>query len=118
MENFTEPVMASGAKRAMDPYWVLPGICSLLDEDVKLHMIAVEDIAWFAADVFAHPEEFIGRHIEVASDSLMPAEMRAVLRKVTGKRVPPAFKFLTRLLVRLTRAVPDPPLREDPVTAP
>jgi uncharacterized protein YbjT (DUF2867 family) len=102
MENFTEPVMAGGEKRAMDPYWVLPMLCAMLDEGVKLHMIAVEDIAWFAADVFAHPDEFIGKHIELASDSLTPAEIRAVFRKVTGKRALPAIKSLTRVLVRLT----------------
>ncbi len=102
MENFTEPTMADGEKRAMDPYWVLPMICALIDEDVKFHMITVEDIAWFAADVFAHPEELIGRHIDIAGDSLTPAEMRAVFRKVTGKRALPAFKFPTRLLLRLT----------------
>jgi uncharacterized protein YbjT (DUF2867 family) len=102
MENLTEPVMVGGVKKAMDPYWVLPMICAALDEDVKLHMIAVEDIAWFAADVFAHPEEFIGRHIDIAGDSLTPAEMRAVFREVTGKRVLPTFKFMTRLLLRLT----------------
>lgn len=104
MENFTDPVMVGGEKRAMDPYWVLPMICGLLDEDVSFHMITVEDIAWWAAEVFAKPEEFIGKHIDIASDSLTPAQMREVFRKVTGKRVLPAFKFSTRLFLRLTNA--------------
>lgn len=101
MENFTEPVMLGGAKKAMDPYWVLPMICGLLDAGTRFHMITVEDIAWFAADIFAHPEQYIGKHVDVASDSLTPAEMKAVFRKVTGKRVLPAPAFSTRLLLRL-----------------
>ena len=46
MENFTQPVMTSGAKKAMDPYWILPTILGLLDRDVRFHMISVADIAW------------------------------------------------------------------------
>lgn len=102
MENFTEPVMLGGEKKAMSPYWILPMITGLLNEDTRFHMITVEDIAWFAADVFDHPQQFIGKHLDVASDSLTPAEMRAVFRKVTGRRVLPVMKFSTRLLLRLT----------------
>lgn len=102
MENFVEPVMVGGEKKAMSPYFVMPMICGLLDEGVKFHMITVEDIAWFAADVFAHPEAFIGKHLDIASDSLTAAEMRAVFRKVTGHRVLPMIKWATRLGLRLT----------------
>jgi uncharacterized protein YbjT (DUF2867 family) len=101
MENFTDPVMVGGKKKAMDPYWVLPMICGLLDENVSFHMITVEDIAWFAADVFANPQEFLGRHVDIASDSLTPAQMRAVYRKVTGRRVLPTVKWATRLGLRV-----------------
>lgn len=101
MENFTQPVTLSGAKKASDPHWILPLITGLLDDDTRFHMIAVDDIAWFAADVFAHPEEFVGQHLDVASDVLTAAEMKAVYRKVTGRRVPPSSKMLTRLLLRL-----------------
>lgn len=100
LENFTQPVMTSGAKQVMDPYWVLPTICAMLDEDTRFHMVAVEDIAWFAADVFAHPEEFLGKALDIASDSLTPAEMRAIYKKVTGKRVLPIAKWAMRLGLR------------------
>lgn len=101
MENFTQPVTLSGAKKASDPHWILPLITDLLDDSTRFHMITVDDIAWFAADVFAHPDEFIGRHLDVASDVLTAAEMKAVYRKVTGRRVLPSSKMLTRLLLRL-----------------
>lgn len=101
MENFTDPVMLGGNKKPMDPYWVMPMICGLLDADTRFHMITVDDIAWFAADIFSHPEAFLGKHVDVASDSLTPAEMKAVFRKVTGKRVLPMINFTTRFFLRL-----------------
>lgn len=101
MENFTQPVMTSGLKKATDPYWILPLITGLLDASTRFHMITVEDIAWFAADVFAHPDEFIGRHLDVASDVLTAAEMKAIYRQVTGRRVLPTSKLLNRLMLRL-----------------
>lgn len=104
MENFTEPVMVGGGKKAMDPYWVLPMICGLLDEDTRFHMITVEDIAWYAADILDHPERFIGQAVDVASDALTPAEMRDTFRKVTGRRVLPTIKWATRLGLKLGNA--------------
>ncbi len=102
MENFTQPVMMSGLKKDTDPYWILPMITGLLDANTRFHMITVEDIAWFAAEIFSHPEEFLGRHLDVASDVLTAAEMKDIYRKVTGRRVLPSSKILTRLLLRLT----------------
>ncbi|MFZ5756483.1 MAG: NmrA/HSCARG family protein [Pseudomonadota bacterium] len=102
MENFTGPVLPGGTKKAMDPRWVMPAICGLLDAGTRFHMITVEDIAWFAADIFSHPQQFIGRHVDVASDSLTPAEMKAVFHRVTGKRLLPAPALGTRLFLRLT----------------
>jgi len=69
---------------------------------VRFHMISVDDIAWFAADIFAHPEEFLGKELDVAGDVLTAEEMKSIYRKVTGRRVLPASRWLTRLAVRLT----------------
>ncbi len=101
LENFTQPVMTSGAKKAMSPYWILPTIVGLLDKGVRFHMISVEDIAWFAADIFAHPQQYLGTHLDVAGDVLTADEMKAVFRKVTGHRVLPTSRWLTRLAIRL-----------------
>lgn len=101
MENFTQPVMTSGAKKAMDPYWVLPTIIGMLDKNVGFHMISVADIAWFAADIFAHPELYLGKELDVAGDVLTAAQMKAVYRKVTGRRLLPVSELLTRWMIRL-----------------
>ena len=96
LDNFTQPVMTSGNKKSMDPFWVLPSIIGLLDDDTPFHMIAVEDIAWFAADVFQHPESYLGKHLDVAGDVLTPKQMKAIYKKVTGRNLIPASKRLTR----------------------
>lgn len=100
MENFTQPVMMSGAKQAVDPYWVLPIITGLLDKNTRFHMITVEDIAWFAAEAFSHPQEFLGKTVDIASDVLTAGEMKKVYRQVTGRRVLPSVGFLTRWMLR------------------
>ena len=101
MDNFTQPVMTSGAKKSMSPFWVLPTIIGMLDKNTRFHMITVQDIAWFAADVFAHPEEFIGKELDVAGDVLTVGEMKAVYHKVTGRYLPPVSRFLMRLMLRI-----------------
>lgn len=101
MENFTQPVMTSGAKKDIDPFWVLPTIIGLLDKDTGFHMISVEDIAWFAADIFAHPELYLDKELDVAGDVLTAAQLKAVFHKVTGRSLLPTSRFLTRLMVRL-----------------
>ena len=81
LDNFTQPVMTSGNKKSMDPFWVLPSIIGLLDDDTPFHMIAVEEIAWFAADVFQHPESYLGKHLDVAGDVLTPKQMKTLITR-------------------------------------
>ncbi len=100
LENFTQPVMTSGTKRSMDPYWVLPSIIGLLDNDTIFHMISVHDIAWFAADIFTHPAQYMGKHVDVAGDAITPVEMKTIYKKVTGKSLIPASKTLTRFAMK------------------
>lgn len=101
MENVTQPVLSTGQKKPMNPYWVLPGLIPLLDDDTRFHMISVDDIAWFAAEIFCHPEEFLGRHLDVAGDCLTGAEMKAIYQKVTGRCLLPTSKWGMRLALQL-----------------
>jgi len=101
MENFTQPVMTSGTKKSMSPFWVLPTIIGLLDKNTRFHMISVADIAWFAADVFDHPETFVGQALDVAGDVLTAAEMKTIYHKVTGRYLPPVSRVLMRGLLRM-----------------
>ena len=86
MENFFEPVMGSKGKKAINPALVLATLDGCLKQDVPFHMVTVEDIARASAHIFANPDIFIGTKPDLASDVLTVPQMKAIYRKVTGKR--------------------------------
>ncbi|GAA2114244.1 NmrA/HSCARG family protein [Streptomyces synnematoformans] len=55
--------------------------------DDPVQIIAVEDIAEFAALAFEQPDRFAGRTLELAGDALTPAEAAAAISKATGVAV-------------------------------
>lgn len=64
-----------------------------LRPDKKHQIVAVEDIAAFAALAFANPQEYLGRTIELAGDELTEPELADMFSKVIGrpvKLVPPS----------------------------
>jgi len=58
-----------------------------LSPDRKLAMIAVDDIGAFDALAFAHPEEWLGRELEIAGDELTLPETAALLGEAIGEPV-------------------------------
>ncbi|MBL7253135.1 NmrA family NAD(P)-binding protein [Paractinoplanes lichenicola] len=58
-----------------------------------MQVIAVEDIAEFAALAFADPERFAGRTLELAGDQPTPVEAAALISEATG--VPVRYEELT-----------------------
>ncbi|MCX4992537.1 MULTISPECIES: NmrA/HSCARG family protein [unclassified Streptomyces] len=55
--------------------------------DEPVQIIAVEDIAEFAALAFDHPDRFAGRSLELAGDAPTPAEAVAAISEATGAAV-------------------------------
>ena len=53
----------------------------------KLQQIAVADVAGFAAEVIAKPEEFTTQRIDIASDERTGAEAAAVLGRASGREM-------------------------------
>lgn len=47
-------------------------------------MVALDDIGWFAAHLFEHPERFAGRTLPILSQSITLDEVAAVFSRVTG----------------------------------
>mgnify|MGYP000047066193 FL=1 len=86
MENFFEPVMGNKGKKAINPALVLATLDGCLNKDVPFHMVTVEDIARVSAAIFAAPETWLGQKLDLASDVLTVADMKAIYRHVTGKR--------------------------------
>ena len=53
----------------------------------SLQMIASDDIGAFAALAFARPQEFIGKALEIAGDSLTMPQVADAFTRVTGQPV-------------------------------
>jgi uncharacterized protein YbjT (DUF2867 family) len=58
-----------------------------LRPEKERQLIAVEDIAVFAALAFAKPEEYLGETIELAGDALTEAQIAETFAKVIGRPV-------------------------------
>ena len=58
-----------------------------LKPDVPLRLIAVDDIGVFAALVFGHPDEYLGKIIELAGDSLTSPQVAAAISHATGQSI-------------------------------
>jgi uncharacterized protein YbjT (DUF2867 family) len=59
----------------------------LFPQDRPLQMIAVADIAAFAALAFADPDRLHGRTLELAGDAITPVAAAAAISRVTGHAV-------------------------------
>jgi uncharacterized protein YbjT (DUF2867 family) len=55
--------------------------------DVPLQMVAVDDIGAFAALAFAHPDQYVGKSLEIAGDSLTLPDAAKVLSEVSGQPI-------------------------------
>jgi uncharacterized protein YbjT (DUF2867 family) len=55
---------------------------------VMMGLIAVDDIGAFAALAFEHPDEYLGKTIEIAGDVLTPLQIASAISRATGRTVP------------------------------
>lgn len=60
----------------------------------KLQFISVRDIGIFAAKALTEPQEWKGKALALAGDSLTLEEAKAKFKEVTGKDLPQTFTFL------------------------
>ena len=58
-----------------------------LDPDKPLQHVAVEDIGAFTALAFEHPDEWIGREVDLAGDEQTMPQMAETFSRVTGKEI-------------------------------
>lgn len=86
----------------MEEFWkkyTRPGILKgtfrfSIQPDKPLHLITTKDMGRVAAYIIKHPEEYIGKEIELAGDVLTPSQMAKAFSKVqetkvVHKEVPP-----------------------------
>jgi len=84
MDNILDPKLGGG--------WTFPFISRIMKPDVPYHMLAVDDIGGVAAAVFADPQKYIGRKINMASNSPTVPKMKRIYGEVTG-RSPKRLQF-------------------------
>ena len=74
--NWERAAISNGAFNAMG-----------LRPEKERQMIAVEDIAVFVALALAHPDEYLGKTIELSGDALTESQIADVFSKVIGRPV-------------------------------
>jgi uncharacterized protein YbjT (DUF2867 family) len=61
-------------------HWaILP---STLGDKTTLQMIATEDIGWFAANAFLHPDQYLNKTLDIAGDEVTYSQLYAAYKKV------------------------------------
>lgn len=58
-----------------------------------LMLVAVDDIGHFAAEAFLHPDEYSGRGLTIAGDSLTFAQAKTIFERKTGQTFPEGYWF-------------------------
>jgi uncharacterized protein YbjT (DUF2867 family) len=68
--------------------YVLSGtLAQPLDPDKPFQQVAVEDVGAFAAIAFEHPEEWIGREVDLAGDEQTMPKIAETFGRVIGKQI-------------------------------
>ena len=61
-------------------HWaILP---STLGDKTTLQMISTDDIGWFAANAFLHPEQYLNKTLDIAGDEVTYPQVYAAYKKV------------------------------------
>jgi nucleoside-diphosphate-sugar epimerase len=68
-----------------------------------LQMVATDDIGFFAADAFSHPEKYQDRAISLAGDELTFDQMALIFKQKTGQEVPATFQILCSIFMFLVK---------------
>ncbi|KAL8731809.1 MAG: hypothetical protein Q9181_004172 [Wetmoreana brouardii] len=69
----------------------------------KLQLIATEDVGWFAAQAFLHPEEYRNRALSLAGDEVTFGEADVAFKDKIGYRIPLTYEFLARFGLWLSK---------------
>lgn len=89
MDNLLDPAMGGGL--------TFPTLAGTLGQHTPFQLLALDDIGAVVGEVFKQPERFIGERLDLAGDTLTVGEMKAVYRKVTGRR-PKAYSLPNQLI--------------------
>ncbi|WP_223193069.1 NmrA/HSCARG family protein [Paenibacillus sedimenti] len=78
MDNFSDPLFGLQTGQ----------LSTAIKSNIKLQLIAVEDIGAFSALAFENPERYLGKTIEIAGDSLTPVAISNAISRAIGRDIP------------------------------
>lgn len=61
-------------------HWAM--LPSTLGDKTTLQMIATEDIGWFAANAFLHPDRYLNKTMDIAGDEVTYSQLHSAYKKV------------------------------------
>ncbi|MFC0501558.1 NmrA/HSCARG family protein [Asaia krungthepensis] len=93
MENFSSLIFRITMLSMMKTY---------LGPDQAMQLVSVQDVAWFAAEAFEKPDEYLGRAMELAGDSVTCRSAASSLRR-TGIRPARGFTIPSVMRARLPK---------------
>jgi len=68
----------------------------------KMQVVSVESIGILAAEAFKNPDQYAGRSISLATDSLTYLEANTIFREKFGRDMPNTYDFIGRIVLYLT----------------
>ncbi|KAF1913219.1 nucleoside-diphosphate-sugar epimerase family protein [Ampelomyces quisqualis] len=72
-------------------------------DNQRMHLVAVRDIGYFAAQAFLHSDRYMGVEMTLTGDELTFAEADAVFRDKFGKPLPTANSVLVSVFLRVSK---------------
>jgi len=91
MENFSSLIFRITMLSMMKTY---------LGPDQMMQLVSVQDVAWFAAEAFEKPDQYLGRAMELAGESVTCRSAASSLRRA-GIRPAPCFTIPSVMRARL-----------------
>lgn len=79
-------------------HWaILP---STLGDKTTLQMISTEDIGWFSANAFLHPEQYLNKTLDIAGDEVTYSQLHSAYKKVFNAE-PEKSDFMKFMLMNM-----------------
>lgn len=89
MENLTPDFFGKVFGNA----WALNG------KDRKMQIVSTESVGVLAAEAFKNPEEFAGKSVSLATDSLSFNEANAIFERKLGRSLPRTYEWLASFII-------------------
>lgn len=65
----------------------------------SLQMVATDDIGFFGAEAFMHPEKYQNQALSLAGDDLTYDQFAQIFQQKTGQQIPSTFRFLCSMFM-------------------